>query len=358
MLQKLTVDNFTVFDHAEFEFGMLNVIHGENGTGKTALLKLVTMLGVLTQRARDRQDRAGGPDDDSWLRVYHRALFRTLRDQFAIEQPSELVRWGQPAASVTWRQESQPELGFRIGADHFINAPDDTAESLPPALQPAILIPPREVLSMPANMERLLQEYEVEEETCRLELRRLLGEPEKKWKGQRDDFVDVIHKLEKAVGGSAKSKFDRFRWETASGREVAIALAAEGHRKLAQVALLAARIKAGWILAWDEPEANLNPALVRVAAEAAVDFAEGGVQVFIATHSLHFMRALYLETQRRDFTDTRYFGLHRSGPAVSVKSGADLAETGAFRALDEDLALVSDYMNWEIAAAAKKRKAR
>lgn len=358
MLRRLTLDNFTVFDHADFEFGMLNVIHGENGTGKTALLKLVTMLGVLTQRARDRQDRAGGPDDDSWLRVYHRALFRTLRDQFAIDQPSELVRWGQRSGSVIWDQVQRPQIGFEIHSDHAMNATVETADSLPPDLQPAVLVPPREVLSMPANMKRLLQQYEIEEETCRLELRQLLSEPEKRWKGRRDDFVDVMHKLEQTAGGAAMSKFDRFRWRTAAGQVVAIALAAEGHRKLAQIALLAARIEAGWILAWDEPEANLNPALVKVAAEVAIDFAEGGVQVFIATHSLHFMRALYLETQRRDFTDTRYFGLHHSGAAVSVKSGSALAETGAFRALDEDLALASDYMNWEIAAAAKKRKAR
>jgi energy-coupling factor transporter ATP-binding protein EcfA2 len=40
MLNALTLHDFTVFAKVELQFGSINVIHGENGSGKTHLLKL------------------------------------------------------------------------------------------------------------------------------------------------------------------------------------------------------------------------------------------------------------------------------------------------------------------------------
>ncbi len=44
MLKQLEVEDFTVFTSATFEFGALNVIHGENSSGKTHVLKLAYSL--------------------------------------------------------------------------------------------------------------------------------------------------------------------------------------------------------------------------------------------------------------------------------------------------------------------------
>ena len=65
-------------------------------------------------------------------------------------------------------------------------------------------------------------------------------------------------------------------------------LVAEGYRKLTMVARLIANgsLDANSLLFWDEPEANLNPRLIRRLAPLLLDLAEAGVQVFIATHSL------------------------------------------------------------------------
>jgi recombinational DNA repair ATPase RecF len=40
MLTALSLRDFTVFAKADLSFGSINVIHGENGSGKTHLLKL------------------------------------------------------------------------------------------------------------------------------------------------------------------------------------------------------------------------------------------------------------------------------------------------------------------------------
>ena len=62
-------------------------------------------------------------------------------------------------------------------------------------------------------------------------------------------------------------------------------LVAEGLRKLASILylILNGEINADTILFWDEPEANLNPALVKVVAKFIRVLQECGLQIFVAT---------------------------------------------------------------------------
>lgn len=65
-------------------------------------------------------------------------------------------------------------------------------------------------------------------------------------------------------------------------------LVAEGWRKLAMLYRLIATgslLDEGAIF-WDEPEANLNPKLIREVARAILGVCEAGVQAIIATHRL------------------------------------------------------------------------
>jgi predicted ATPase len=59
-LQTLLVKNFSVFEEANFVFGGLNVIHGDNGAGKSHLLKLIWAMG---------QARAAGGDEAALQRA-------------------------------------------------------------------------------------------------------------------------------------------------------------------------------------------------------------------------------------------------------------------------------------------------
>ena len=68
-------------------------------------------------------------------------------------------------------------------------------------------------------------------------------------------------------------------------------LVAEG-RKLGMLARLISTGSLGekGCLFWDEPEANLNPKLVRDVARAILGLCESGVQVVVATHSPFLLR--------------------------------------------------------------------
>jgi predicted ATPase len=117
-------------------------------------------------------------------------------------------------------------------------------------------------------------------------------------------------------------------------------LVAEGYRKLAMVARLIANgsLDDKGYLFWDEPEANLNPRLIKRLAPLLLDLAQGGVQVFIATHSLYLMRELeVVRSDRYQTLNTRFFGLRTGSDGVEVSQGGALTQSGDIAALSEDL---------------------
>ena len=87
----------------------------------------------------------------------------------------------------------------------------------------------------------------------------------------------------------------------------------------------------------DEPEANLNPRLIKSLARTLLDLSQGGIQVFIATHSLFLLRELeILLADRPSPIESRFFGLHPSDNGVLIKQGVSLDDMGDIAMLDEE----------------------
>jgi ABC-type protease/lipase transport system fused ATPase/permease subunit len=94
------------------------------------------------------------------------------------------------------------------------------------------------------------------------------------------------------------------------------------------------------MLFWDEPEANLNPRLLRSIAQSILALSRQGLQVFMATHSLFLLRELELllaESDLQPGQNPMFFGLHPVDGAVDVQGGPELACIGSIAALDEEL---------------------
>jgi predicted ATPase len=88
-------------------------------------------------------------------------------------------------------------------------------------------------------------------------------------------------------------------------------LVAEGHRKLALLWQLIRNgsIASGTTLFWDEPEANLNPALMQEVVKVLLLLAQNGVQIFIATHNYALLRELDFQ---KNNTPLRFFALEKT----------------------------------------------
>ena len=75
-------------------------------------------------------------------------------------------------------------------------------------------------------------------------------------------------------------------------KPIHFSLEASGYRKFALLAMLIRneQIKQGTALLWDEPENSLNPELMPKLVEILLELAQNGVQVFIATHDYNLVR--------------------------------------------------------------------
>jgi AAA15 family ATPase/GTPase len=77
----------------------------------------------------------------------------------------------------------------------------------------------------------------------------------------------------------------------------------------------------GSVLFWDEPEANLNPALMGEVVEVILELQRLGVQVFLTTHNYVLLKEFDLRKQSHD--QIRYLSLFRDESEAVVAKASD-----------------------------------
>lgn len=354
MLKRLHLRNFTVFEDADFEFGPgLNVIVGANGTGKSHVLKAgyATLYNFLT-RVREVEKNAslwGKPYEWPLERPYHLFLENKLKDVF---QPTpldskELIRRDIDTdrtvigASFEYSGEQidssiiltnnkayegaiQSSIGFKIG---------------PPILSP-VFIPAKEALTMGW----LLPLYDRREipidETYPDLLRLLMGPPLR-----QPEPAHIVAQLQQLIGGKVEEEGGRFYLAGQEQPRMEMNLVAEGVRKFATLYKLLANgtLTPETTLFWDEPEANLNPALLKEMAAVLTALARAGFQIILATHSLFLLKELHILAQR-ERQPVRYFALYAGeNGATQVETKDDFIQLEHVAALDAELTQTFDF---------------
>jgi hypothetical protein len=102
-------------------------------------------------------------------------------------------------------------------------------------------------------------------------------------RGTREKRIqELLASIEKAMGGKIElDRVGRFYLRAPTGR-LEMPLVAEGLRKLGMLARLIATgslLDQGYLF-WDEPEANLNPLLIKQVAKSNLSLGSSGIQVF------------------------------------------------------------------------------
>jgi len=345
VLKSLTLKNFTVFGDETFRFGKhLNVVVGENGLGKSHVLQAAYT--ALSVSVRGPKDGGSSSPTKSYLQ---RAMAQKLVGVF---RPDALGRLARRQASRVRSElavafdRSQLDLGISF---HSASKSEVVVEKLPSQWEDrsAVYLPTRELLTIYPGFVSLYDEkYTSFEETWR-DTCVLLGSPAAK--GPREAKVKkVLEPIERAMGGKVTlDPSGRFYLTTKSGK-IEIHLVAEGLRKLAMLARLVATgaVLDNGYLFWDEPEANLNPALIREVAATILQLSQSGIQVFVATHSLYLLREIHLgQWQSGDTVEARYFGLHDSDLGTTVTQGGTVDQIGRIRSLEEDLTQSERYLD-------------
>lgn len=339
MLKHLHIRNFTVFAEADFEFGKgLNVIVGTNGTGKSHVLKLgYAVLRSLTSRLRNWNTSLDSP-------------LASLRDIFrpVPADVTELIR----------RQVATPALvqyaldDERLSPGQLFLSPDISTEStlsLTPTSAAAeiqaantapVFIPAKEILSL-GWMYPVSEQLDLPLDETYLDLLRQLNRLPLKKPGA----AGVIAQLTQQIGGEIEAEGSRFYLSLGKQKPMDINVVAEGLRKFGTLQRLLGNgsLTHTSTLFWDEPEANLNPALLRKLAALIAELARQDFQIILATHSLFLLKELHILAQREP-TPIRYFGLYE-GPdgATQVETTDDFEVLDHITALDAEIAQTVDF---------------
>jgi predicted ATP-dependent endonuclease of OLD family len=348
VINNLSIKNLTVFLEANLQFSThLNVIVGENGTGKTHLLK-IAYSALATSWEEKRKLTSSLPTKT----LMQNRLAAKLVNVFRPESLGRLARRKQGRERCDIKLNFKNEQ-FNFAFSFATNSKTEVLlEQVPEAWLDvaSVYLPTRELLTIFPNFVSIYEGHYLEFEETWRDTCLLLGAPLQR--GPRESRIqELLKPLELAMGGSIElDPNGRFYLKNESGR-FEMPLIAEGQRKLATLARLIATgalLEKG-ALFWDEPEANLNPSLIRQVAQSIMNLSNAGIQVFLATHSLFLLRELeiLMANERNAKVKPRFFGLHFSDGSVVVKQGDAIDEIGTIASLDEDLAQSARFLDSE-----------
>lgn len=345
MLKRLTLHNYTVFPDATIEWSPgINVIVGENGAGKSQLLKLAYSAAWVSamQGKSQRQSKE----------ELQKRMADKLLDTCRPEALGRLVSRQQGRNRCDIAVDFQGDADASFAFSFATNARTEVRlESAPTShLQaPPIFIPTREMLSIFPGFVAAYEDRQLEFDDTYYDLAKALaGSARKKHSAK---VQALIEHLESLMDGHIRQESGRFYLfpNRAGTGKIEIPLVAEGLRKLAMLAylLINGSLRGKSTLFWDEPETNLNPKLMVSLANALVELAEQGYQIIIATHSLFILRELEIAQMSRNARiPARYIGLalDSNSERVRVEQSREIAGLDTLVVLDEHLHQSDRYL--------------
>ncbi|MBU2768211.1 AAA family ATPase [Acidithiobacillus ferrivorans] len=347
MLKSVRIKNFGVLPNDEYRFSSgLNVVVGENGLGKTQLLKLIYAVLKVHVDSKEYTKTA-----------LQKAYADKLVGVFRPDALGRLVkrRQGQDKCELVFTmKDGQQSCAFSFATRASVAVQVDETPTTDQHA-PAVFLPTRELLTLCPWFGPFYDNYHVPFEETWRDTVSLLGTPG--LKGLKELTVGhLLIPIEAYMGG--KVTVDAATGEIYLNKpgesRMEMPLVAEGLRKMAMLARLISTgilLEKGYLF-WDEPESNLNPKLIKVVAESIMHICNQGIQVFVATHSLFLLRELEILAAQSRFESVkrRYFALKATPDApeeTAVEQGDSTDELQTLVLLDEELMQSDRYLAME-----------
>ena len=339
-IEYLRLENFTLFRDSNFEFGKsINLIIAENGFGKSTLLK------VLFSEARYASDF-------SWNARPGAIVKEPYIERFLGVKGSALVTHGS-------KGRTQVEVGYggSLKNKSVLAIEKDLVKyqdfpSFKNKIPTVVFVQSHELITnyqFYSSISNIFEDNMSRDGTI-LDTIHLLGLP--RLKVIPKEYVKLSRIIEKEIGGSIEfdKKEGRFFCKVKGWKKdrLSIDMTAEGWRKLGQLLVLIRNgaLTPGSILFWDEPEANLNPKLIKVLVRLLVELSKLGVQCFMSTHSLFLANEVELQTANEAIAkDVRYINLKAEGKSQCSTS---LSELLGVSLMDESMAQSDRYMGLDL----------
>lgn len=330
MLKSLKIKNFTTFSNAKIEFSPgLNVIIGDNATGKSHLLKLAyTVIYTLYKH------------ENSQLRLQQQ-IANKLQN---VLKPNSLGHLNRNGSGRT-RTEIELELvddskklqfSFAKNSRREVRIDKTITRIL---LKTPLFFPTSEVLTLAPELPALYEERYMSIDETHYDLCKALNLP--LLKKLPKDLKYIIAPLEAELGGTITvDKSGHFYLDIPKQGKVEISLIAEGFRKIAMLVYLIQNgsLTKGSTLFWDEVETNLNSRIMVKVANALAALAQNGIQVIVTTHDFFLMKELSLLIESTPKMPANFFSLKTDKDGVVIEQGRLLEDLHTIVVLDEVLA--------------------
>jgi len=278
MIEQFEMKNFTAFRRLKLDLSpKINIIIGENSTGKTHLLKAAYALHNKIRPDADRDE------------VQKLLTTRFLRLFLPIgEKVWKLRRQGAEDEAyllIHWRNGQKAAISFNVNSKLLAV---ENRHGKDPQTVDAVFIPTKEVISFMEGFNSLYEKFEVSFDQTYHDICVLLDLPKARPENLQKKSIWAINGIENICGGrfifygGGRVTFKKDNVEYSAN------VIAEGFRKLGVLARLleTSAIDPGISgpLFWDEPESGLNPMLMELIVNILLELSRAGQQIILTTH--------------------------------------------------------------------------
>ena len=312
-IRSIHLENLTVFENIQIDFSTgINVFIGENGTGKTHLLKtLYAWCG----------SEICAPNDHGYIGKAD--FMANIASCFQNKNPNEILRRilrdseDNKQITVSIKTE-EGEYSFYINTTASFSVLNDNG-NVKRAL-PCIFIPAKDMLTH-SGLEKDFSKRNLPIDATLIDILNNAGVST--LKELEPEMANVLNRIACVIGGRVIYENSKYFIDRKDVGPVEFALEAEGFKKFGLIYRLieTGEITKGSILLWDEPEANLNPKLMPVLVDIILELEKASVQMFFATHDYFF--AKFLEARKNKDTKVLYHAFYKEKDAVLCESGTE-----------------------------------
>lgn len=345
-IDSVRMRNFMIFNSMDLAFSPnINLIFGENSSGKTGILKL---LYSVTRSMYDLKKLKGDYTKDKIEELF-------VTKMCGVFKPDEDVigrlvgrQQGSNRTEVEIEFDKQAIMKFGFGNRQTRHIDIDFDSKMDIGNNVPIFIPPKEAISMTGNFTSLYEDYHIAIDETYYDLAKLLLRPLKKGNNTAQQ-KSVLKSFEEIMNGNVVQKENRFYLKVRGEGEFEMSIVSEGYRKLSTISylILSDSLNKNSVLFWDEPESNMNPKMIRHIASALVELSKMGVQIFIATHSYFVLQYFNLLASypraNKNKTDIKFISLYKGGGTIQAEEGKQLSDIQNNAIMDEFDALY----DWE-----------
>ena len=338
MLSQVKLKNFGPLVDIDWTgLGKINLVIGDNGSGKSFLLKAL----YCAMRTVEEHKRGNDP------RTVPEILAEKLYWTFQVEKLGDLTTKGAEDALSCSVEFDGEKFDYSFGKNtskQILSLKND----IPPRNSNSIFLPAKEVLSLHhIILKSREQDKSFGFDDTYLDLARALQLPIYTSRGRNYmKFAESRKSLEGMLGGKVEFDDTSGRWQFKKGNQkFLVGVTAEGIKKIAILDILLANryLDRSSIIFIDEPESALHPTAVSKLLDIIAILSESGIQFFLASHSYFVVKKLYLIALEKDI----------SIPILSAEEGKwryDDLRNGMFSnpIIDESIRLYKEEMEFAL----------